>query len=141
MGQSLKQKAISGVTWSLTERFGVQGMRFVLGIILARMLMPEHYGLIGMITVFIVVAEVFVSGGFGQAYIQKKEVTDLDANTVFYINLVISVTIYGFLWLGALIMLGRWNELDLHGAFSLIIVFCCRPVKESPEHVARGLRI
>lgn len=98
---SLKQKAVKGVSWNLIERFGLQAIKFVLAVILARLLTPADFGLIGMITVFFAVAQVFIQGGFGQAYIQKKEVTDLDASTVFYTNLVISVFLYGLLWLAA----------------------------------------
>ena len=101
MPSAIKEKAVKGVTWTLIERFGINGMRFVLGIILARLLTPEDYGLIGMITVFFVVAQVFIESGFGSAYIQKKKVTDADANTVFYTNLSISVMLYGVLWLAA----------------------------------------
>jgi len=101
MPSTLQQKAVKGVSWNLAERFGNQGMRFVLAIFLARLLTPEDFGLIGMITVFFAVAEVFVQSGFGQAYIQKKEVNNADADTVFYSNLFISILVYGLLWLAA----------------------------------------
>ena len=101
MPASLKEKAVKGVGWNLIETFGIYGVKFVLGVILARLLTPKDYGLIGMITVFFAVAQIFVTGGFGQAYVQKKEATDLDANTVFYTNLAISVILYGALWMGA----------------------------------------
>ena len=101
MPQSLKQKSVKGVAWNLTELIGRQGINLVLGVILARLLTPADYGLIGMITVFFAVAQVVVTGGFGQAYIQKKQVNDLDANTVFFTNLVFSVTAYGVLWVAA----------------------------------------
>ncbi|MCK4813177.1 MAG: lipopolysaccharide biosynthesis protein [Candidatus Marinimicrobia bacterium] len=97
----MKEKAIKGVTWSLIERFGIQGIKFVLVIILARLLSPEEFGIIGMITVFFLVAQVFIDSGFGQAYVQKKEVSDTDANTVFYSNLIISVILYLILWIAA----------------------------------------
>lgn len=101
MTSELKGKAIKGISWSLFERFGVQGMTFVMGIIMARLLTPEAYGLIGMITVFFAVARVFIDSGFGQAYVQKKEVTDIDANTVFYTNFGISLLLYFILWFSA----------------------------------------
>lgn len=101
MPQSLKNKAVKGVSWNLAERFGNQAIRFVLAVMLARLLTPADFGLIGMITVFFAVAEVFVQSGFGQAYIQKKEVNNADADTVFYTNLFISILVYGLLWLAA----------------------------------------
>ncbi len=84
----LKEKAVKGISWNLIEKFGGNMMSFVLGIILARLLTPADYGLIGMITVFFAVASVIINGGFGEAYVQKKQVTDNDANTVFFTNLV-----------------------------------------------------
>ena len=98
---NLKQQAVKGIAWSLIERFGLQGIKLVLGVWLARLLTPADYGLVGMVSVFFAVATVFVDSGFGTAYIQKKEVTDLDANTVFYSNLVISLVCYAALWFAA----------------------------------------
>ena len=101
MASSLKRKAVKGISWNLLERFGVQGMSFIMGIIMARLLTPEAYGLIGMIVVFFAIAEVFVRSGFGEAYVQKKEVTDVDANTVFFTNFLISVLLYIILYYSA----------------------------------------
>ena len=98
---SLKQKSVIGVTWSLTERFGIYLIKFVIGVILARLLTPDAFGLIGMIYVFFAVADVFVNSGLGMAYVQKKEITDADANTIFYTNLFISIVLYGALFFGA----------------------------------------
>lgn len=101
MASALKKQAVKGITWNLIEKFGLQGIKLVLGVWLARLLTPADYGLVGMISVFFAVATVFVGSGFGMAYVQKKEVTDLDANTVFYSNLVISVVCYAGLWTAA----------------------------------------
>jgi O-antigen/teichoic acid export membrane protein len=98
---SLKDKAVKGVSWSLVERIGMQGIKFILGIILARLLTPEDFGLVGMVAVFFAIAQVFIDSGFGHAYIQKEEVSDNDANTVFYTNFSISLLLYGLLWLFA----------------------------------------
>lgn len=99
--KSLKQKSISGVAWALIEKFGAAGVKLILGIVLARLLTPEDFGLIGMITVFFVIAEVFVDSGFAMAYVQKKEVSDIDADTVFYTNLIISILLFILLFLCA----------------------------------------
>src|SRR6056297_2323519 len=101
MSSVLKEKAVKGVAWNLGERFGVQMMNLVLGIVLARLLTPEDYGLIGMILVFFFVADAFIQGGLGEAYVQKKSVSDTDANTVFYANLGISLFLYILLWVAA----------------------------------------
>ncbi|MFW5803599.1 MAG: lipopolysaccharide biosynthesis protein [bacterium] len=101
MTNNLKEKAIKGVSWNMIEQFSVQGVKFILGIILARLLTPADFGLIGMISVFFAVANVFIQGGLGIAYIQKETVTDTDANTVFFTNLIISIGLYSGLWFGA----------------------------------------
>jgi len=110
MISTLKQKTVKGVAWSLIERLGIQGMSLVLGVWLARLLTPSDYGLIAMISVLIAVAAVFVESGFGQAYVQKKNVSDLDANTIFYTNLVISFVCYGCLWIAAPAIAKFYNE-------------------------------
>ena len=73
MQASLKQQTISGIVWSATQKFGALGISFVSNIILARLLSPDDYGCIGLLAIFIVIAEVFVSGGFASALIQKKK--------------------------------------------------------------------
>ena len=98
---NLKRQAVKGVTWNLIERCGLQGIKLFLGIWLARLLSPADYGLVGMISVFFAVSSVFVASGFGTAYVQKKEATDIDANTVFYSNLIISLLCYSCLWIAA----------------------------------------
>ena len=70
---NLKQKSINAVIWSLIQRYGTQIFSLIIGVILARLLTPADYGLIGMITVFFALAMVFVNGGFGLAFIQKKK--------------------------------------------------------------------
>ena len=91
---ALKDKAIKGVFWSLIERFGNQGIQFFIGLILARLLLPEDYGLIGMILVFISLAQVFVEGGFPSALIRKTNITDSDYSTVFWFNMIASFICY-----------------------------------------------
>jgi O-antigen/teichoic acid export membrane protein len=98
---SLKDKAIKGVFWSLVERFGNQGIQFVIGLILARLLLPEDYGLIGMILVFISFAQVFVEGGFPSALIRKSEPSASDYSTVFWFNLIAAFLCYAVLFLTA----------------------------------------
>jgi teichuronic acid exporter len=91
LDDNLRQKTISGFIWSAIERIGQQSLYFVLTIIIARILSPEDYGLIGMMAVFISLATSFIDSGFSQALIQKKNVTEEEYSTVFYFNLFISI--------------------------------------------------
>lgn len=73
-----RKSVLSNLFWRFSERTAAQGVSFVVSIVLARMLTPEDYGLVGLITVFISIATVFVSSGFGSALIQKENVTQTD---------------------------------------------------------------
>ena len=94
-------KASRGMVWSLAENVGLQLMRFVVSIILARLLLPEQFGLIGMLTFFMALAQSFLDSGFGSALIQKKDANGIDASSVFYFNLTIGVILTLGLWFAA----------------------------------------
>ena len=98
---SLKQKTISGLFWSFTDNFAKLGITFIVGIILARLLTPREFGLIGMTTIFIAVSQSFIDSGFKQALIRKKDCTQADFSTVFYFNLLVSAVFYLFLFLSS----------------------------------------
>lgn len=91
---NLKKKAISGVSWSAIDTLANSGITFLVGIILARLLSPAEFGLIGMITVFIAVSNSIVESGFSSALIRKVEAQRIDYNTVFYINLFLGILLY-----------------------------------------------
>ena len=91
MGDSLKQKTFSGLVWTFIESFSIQAFGFVLGIILARKLMPSDYGLIAMTGVFFAVSYALVDTGFTSALIRKKDRTSIDYSTVYVTNLVLSL--------------------------------------------------
>lgn len=95
---STKEKTISGLIWSFTERFASQAVTFVVGIVLARLLSPKEFGLIGMLTIFIGLSTVFVQSGFNQALIRKTNCTKKDYVTVFYFNLLVSLVFYAILF-------------------------------------------
>lgn len=99
--QKIKGKSFLDLFWSFSDNILQQVINFVVGIILARILLPEEFGLIGIITVFIAISIVFVDGGFSAALINKKEVTDVDYNTVFYTNISISCFVYLIIFLSA----------------------------------------
>ncbi len=98
---SLRQRAISGVIWSCLQNSGQTVITFAIGLLLARMLMPKDFGLIGMLAIFIAVSEAFVGSGFGAALVQKQNTDQLDYNTVFYFNLLVSAGCYGLLFFAA----------------------------------------
>ncbi len=99
--QNVGNKVIGGLFWKFMERISAQLVTFIVSIVLARLLTPEDYGTITMVTVFISIANVFVSSGFGTALIQKKNADDIDFSSVFFFNILFSVCIYVFLWLCA----------------------------------------
>ena len=94
MSDSLKSKAAKGILWSSFERFSVQGVQFFIMIIMERLLTPEDYGLIGMLTIFLAVAQSLIDSGFSQALIRKQDRTEIDNSTVFYFNIAISLFLY-----------------------------------------------
>ncbi len=89
--QSLKGKAINGLVWSAADAFLGQGVTFLVGLILARLLSPEEYGLIGIVTIFTTILLGFVDSGFSNSLIRKIHVTDDDYCTLFIVNMVMSV--------------------------------------------------
>lgn len=98
---SLKYKAIKGAGWSAIDNVANYAVTFVVGIILARILSPEDYGLLGIIGIFTAICDCLINAGFGSALIRKKEATDDDYNTVFFCNLCTSIVLYGVLFLSA----------------------------------------
>ena len=97
--KNLKNKVISGLFWTFGERMMTQGVSFVLSIILARLLMPNEFGVVALILVFINLANVFVSQGIGESLIQKKNTNETDFSTIFYCSLGISIFLYVLLFL------------------------------------------
>ena len=91
MADSLKAKAVEGVGWSLGGSIASYGITFLVGIVLARLLTPEDYGLIGIIAIFIAVSNSLVDSGFSQALIRKNDASDEDYNTAFITNLAVSI--------------------------------------------------
>ncbi|MDX9694246.1 MAG: lipopolysaccharide biosynthesis protein [Bacteroidales bacterium] len=98
---SLKQKTVSGLLWSFIDNFAKLGLTFFIGIILARLLTPREFGLIGMITIFIALSQSLVDSGFTQALIRKKDCTQADFSTVFYFNLFVGIVLYAVLFFSA----------------------------------------
>jgi len=98
---SLKEKTLSGLAWSFADGFTNQGSQILVGIILARLLSPKEFGLIGMIYVFVAISQSATDSGFSQALIRKNDCTQADYSTVFYFNLAAGVLCYAILFLCA----------------------------------------
>ncbi len=87
--------------WNAVNSYGSQGLQFIIGIVMARLLMPADYGIIGMLTIFICISNALISAGFPTALLRKKELTATDLSTVFYTNILISMVMYGIMYVGA----------------------------------------
>ncbi len=98
---SLKSRTVTGLTWSFIDNFSRRGITFVVGIILARLLTPVEFGLIGMIAIFIAISQSLIDSGFTQALIRKENCTQTDYSTVFYFNLFVGVVLYSILFFSA----------------------------------------
>lgn len=98
---SIKEQTLSSVKWTAIEKFGLQGMQFILGIIMARLLTPDDYGIIGMIAIFLAISSSFIDSGFGNALVRKLDCTEEDYNTVFYFNIVVALVCYTILFVAA----------------------------------------
>lgn len=94
MPDNLKQKTIKGVSWSLVDNVANQGVTFVVGLVLARLITPEEYGLIGIIMIFIALFNCIVDSGFSNSLIRENSATSLDYNTIFIVNMATSIVLY-----------------------------------------------
>ena len=122
----LRQKAASNFIWRFLERFGAQGVGFVVSMVLSRRLGPEIYGLVATVTVFTSIVNVFVTCGLNDALIQKKNADDLDFSTVFYFNIFMCLTLYGLMYAAAPLIARIYEEPELTApirGLSLILVF------------------
>jgi O-antigen/teichoic acid export membrane protein len=98
---SLKQKTISSLIWSFIDTLSGQGIQFIAGIMLARILSPREFGLVGMISIFIAIPQSFINSGFSQALIRKKSCTQIDYSTVFFFNLAVGISLFLMLYAGS----------------------------------------
>ena len=98
---SLKTKSISSTFWSFIETLGNQGLQFLVGIILARLLLPEDYGMVGVLAIFMGLSGVLVDSGFKTSIIRSKDLSDIDCSTIFYVNLCVSLIVSLILFFSA----------------------------------------
>lgn len=122
---TLRIKTIHGLLWSSAERLSVKGIQFLVMILIARILSPNEYGLVGMLTVFITVSDSLINSGFSQALIRKQNRLEIDLCTVFYFNLVVSLILYGILYVTAPWIAKFYQEprlLDLTRVLCIIVI-------------------
>lgn len=98
---TLGEKALGGFFWTLTSNIGLKSVTLIVNIVLARLLVPEDFGLVAMLMIFFAVSQSFVESGFSQALIREKELTEKDKATTFYLNVMIAVVCYLVLWIAA----------------------------------------
>ena len=91
--ESLKQRTFNGMKWGLLDNLANSGVTFLVGLILARMLSPIEFGILGIITIFINLSIVIIDGGFATALIRKPNADNNDYNTVFYANIIVSISL------------------------------------------------
>ncbi len=110
---NLKQRTEKALIWSCVDKFGQQIIYFVSGIILANLLMPDDYGKVGVLTMFIVLSNILIDSGFSSALIRKKGATDRDYSTIFFFNLIISLIFYLILYISAKYIANYFKNPDL----------------------------
>lgn len=111
--EDIKQKVFSNLIWRLAERIGAQLVSFIVSIVLARILSPDDYGIIALVSVFTTIMQVFVDSGLGNALIQKKDADDIDFSTVFYTNIVFCITLYLIIFVSSPLIAKIYNNESL----------------------------
>ena len=101
MGDNLKKNMMGALAWSSINIVGTQFIQLIVGIILARILVPEDFGTIGVLFIFIGLSTVLIDGGFGQGLIRKQDTTEKDLSTIFYLNFLMSIALYTIMYFGA----------------------------------------
>ncbi len=107
--QSLKNKTQKGLTWNLIEKFSTQGVQFIFGIILARLLSPDDYGIIAMPLIFLAIAQCLIDSGFSVALIRKPQIREEDYSTAFYFNIGVGIICYLILFLTSPLIANFYN--------------------------------
>lgn|SRR5574344_395707 len=113
MSESLKTKAVKGAIWATVENFSTQIITFVIGIILARILSPSDYGMIGMLSLFMAISQTLIDSGFANALIRKIDRNDDDYSTAFYFNVIVGIVAYLILFISAPLVADFFNVSQL----------------------------
>ena len=96
---SINNKAFTGMSWTALERLVSQLIQLTISIVLARLLLPSDYGIIGMLAIFMAISQTLMDSGFANALIQKKDRCNIDYYTVFYFNIIIGIILYLFFYI------------------------------------------
>lgn len=130
MAESLRGKTLKGMIWSFGENFSLQGIQFVIGVLLARVLSPSDYGMVGMLAIFTAIANTLINSGFATALIRKNDRTQTDLSTTFYFNIVVGFILYFVLFFSGPLIAKFYNtpllsDLIIVASLSLIINSLC----------------
>lgn len=117
---TLKDKTVKGVIWSSIDRFSTQGIRFIFGILIARILSPEDYGVIAMLNIFLAVSQTFIDSGFTNALIRKVDRSEEDFSTVFIFNTIVATALYAILFFTAPLIAKFYNTPILESITKII---------------------
>lgn len=110
MPETLKKKTVNGIIWSSFERFSVQGIQLTVMIVMARLLSPEEFGLVGLLAIFLAISQSLIDSGFSNALIRKQDRTETDFSTVFYFNIAIGIFLYIIMFFGASLIADFYNR-------------------------------
>ena len=111
--QSLKDKTVKGVAWSGIDNVAQFAVSFVVSVVLARLLSPDDYGLLGLTAIFTAISNTLINGGFADALIRKKDVTESDYNTAFIVNLTVSIILYAVIFFCSHAIARYFNRIEL----------------------------
>lgn len=130
MAESLRGKTLKGMIWSFAENFSLQGIQFIIGILLARVLSPSDYGMVGMLVIFTAVSQTLINSGFSTALVRKNNRTQTDLSTTFYFNIVVGFVLYFVLFFSGPLIADFYNtpllsDLIKVSAISLILNSLC----------------
>lgn len=139
--KDMKNKVVKGLFWKLMENGGSQGVQFVIAILLARLLTPAEYGIVSIIMIFIVIANVVVQNGFSTALVQKRQADRVDFSSVCYFDLAVALVMYGLLYLAAPSIAGfyRIEELTAIVRILSIVLFPGAVISVQTAYVSRNL--
>lgn len=117
-----KTTVLSSLFWKLMERGGTQGIQFIVQIVLARLLLPEDYGLIALVTIFIALANTFIQSGFNTALIQKKDADEVDFSSVLYLSLLAAGILYIVLYMSSSVIANFYQEPELTSVLRVLSI-------------------
>lgn len=137
----MKQKVVKGLLWKILENGGAQGVQFVIAIILARLLTPAQYGVVGIITIFITIANVVVQSGFSTALVQKQKADKVDFSSVCYFDLFVALVMYGILYAAAPVIASFYGIAELEAIVRVlsIVLFPGAVISVQTAYVSRNL--